>query len=567
MDQADIRFFGFAGHEWRPRADGKFNVHFNIYDGDTRRWLKMTVVGVHQDQTEAWSGSTYVAGWAPIHSALGAGIDSGRLGPDVTAVEITFDGTILSAIRDADLDVTPYVHYLEPDRYELPQDLAVETVARDQLDELGRLAPWVDTVATPPSTRSEKLVFKHYSDTDGIPRAWLEIQWLARLSGHPNIIPLRHLVVAEGYPEGKGGVVGFTIPFLDGGSLETSQATTRPFKLKWAKQLCQVIDDLNLHHGIAHTDVRPRNIMVDDATDNLVLVDFGTATRRGNISQRGVYVPPVYHNTSPPVRSGYTKTDAPVRSGYTKTDAPDTVDPQFKLQFQLEPARDAAPKDEKEEERGEGKEETEENAGGNDLAMQVNRDVASAIVLVHGLLTRSVANRDKWAVDPVYTDLLNGRGTDALVHKGPWIAHPDALLDHPAEDYRAVLVDWLARRRANPGHYQDHTHAPQPFVFPDHMPIPGPEEVQDLADAYNWCLLRRDAVRSGRAIVEWVRPATVALDRSRTLLATGKYLEGDEGGKEPEPKPKAKRTVTGDDRRAKRRKSTSSRAKSTLEEA
>ena len=559
MDQADIRFFGFAGHYWLLQADGKFNVHFNIYDGDTRRWLKMTVVGVHRDQTEAWSGSTYVAGWAPIHSALGAGIDSGRLGPDVTAVEITFDGTILSAIRDADLDVTPYVHYVEPDRYELPRDMALEAVARDQLVELGRLAPWVDTVATPPSTRSEKLVFKHYSDTDGIPRAWLEIQWLARLSGHPNIIPLRHLVVAEGYPEeGKGGgVVGFTIPFLGGGSLETSHAT-RPFKLKWAKQLCQVIDDLNLQHGIVHTDVRARNIMVDHATDNLVLVDFGIATRRGNISQRGFYVPPVYNTSSP------------VRSRYTKTDAADTVDAQFKLQFQFEPARAAAPENEKEEEEGEGKEEgTEENEGGNDLAMQTNCDVASAIVLVHELLTCCAANRDQWAVDPVYTDLLNGQGTDALVHKGPWIAHPDALLDHPAEDYRAVLVDWLARRRANPGHYQDHTHAPQPFVFPDHMPIPGPEEVRDLADAHNWRLLRRDAVRNGRAIVEWVRPATVALDSSRTLLATGKYLEDDaEGGKKPEPKPRAKRTVTeGGGRRAKRRKSTSSQPKSTLEEA
>ncbi|KAK0712780.1 hypothetical protein B0T26DRAFT_622194, partial [Lasiosphaeria miniovina] len=104
-----------------------------------------------------------------------------------------------------------------------------------------------------------------------------EVQWLVRLSGHPHVVPIRHLVVEEG--PGRG-VVGFTVPFLPGGSLEASR-TTRPFKLKWAKQLMQVVNDLNLQHGIAHTDVRLRNIMVDPATDNLVLIDFGTAARCG----------------------------------------------------------------------------------------------------------------------------------------------------------------------------------------------------------------------------------------------------------------------------------------------
>ena len=102
---------------------------------------------------------------APLHSALGAGIDSGRLGPDVTAVTITFGGAILSVSRDTDGDAIPYVHYARPESYGLLWE--VKTVTRDQLVELGRLAPWVDAVSNR-SCPSERLVFKYYSDTDGI---------------------------------------------------------------------------------------------------------------------------------------------------------------------------------------------------------------------------------------------------------------------------------------------------------------------------------------------------------------------------------------------------------------
>src|SRR4051794_3753625 len=123
MEQADFRFFGFADLRWHPAVDGTHNVQFAIYDGDTRRWLGVTVVGVDRKKASTmWQGPGAVQGWAPIHSALGAGIDSGGLGPDITAVSITFGGTILSASRDTDDDTTPYVHYVNPDSYELPLD-------------------------------------------------------------------------------------------------------------------------------------------------------------------------------------------------------------------------------------------------------------------------------------------------------------------------------------------------------------------------------------------------------------------------------------------------------------
>ncbi|KAK0751823.1 hypothetical protein B0T18DRAFT_486311 [Schizothecium vesticola] len=436
------------------------------------------------------------------------GLRQRTAGPDVTAVEITLGGDILSISRDADGDATPYVPYASPDSYGLPFDM--ETVARDQLVELGRLAPWVDVVTTRQSTRSEKLVFKHYSDTDGIPRVWWEVQWLARLSGHPHAIPLRHLVVVEG---SERRVVGFTVPFLPGGSLEASRKT-RPFKLKWAQQLCQVVDDLNLQHGIAHTDVRSRNIMVNSATDNLVLLDFGSAARRGKISQRGSYFPPSLSTGPLMFMLEYTRIDAPLNEpqpGHAtlEREGEEPYDPSIPDYTRI----DAPPNEPQPGHAALGREGEEPN----DLAMLANHDVASVITLVYDLVTLSAAGDVERGTNALYCNLLNG----------PWIAHPDALLDHPADDYRVVLVDWLARRRADPGHYLDHADAPQAFAFPDHMPMPTAEEVQDITnkELAPGKFLRRDAVRAGRAAVNWARPATIALDRSRTLLATGEYLD------------------------------------------
>ena len=183
----------------------------------------------------------------------------------------------------------------------------------------------------------------------------------------------------------------------------------------------------------------------------------------------------------------------------------------------------------------------------DDLAMLANHDVASVIVLVNDLVTRRAADAAEWSTDRRYIDILNGRGTGALLRQ-PWIAHPDALLDHPADEYRVVLADWLARRRADPGHFLDHSSALQAFAFPDHMPMPAAEEVQDMLNQQMapWKFLRRDAVRAGRAIVDWVRPATVALDRSHTLLVTGVYLDDSDGDDDDEgPKQEARGMAKG----------------------
>lgn len=42
----------------------------------------------------------------------------------------------------------------------------------------------------------------------------------------------------------------------------------------------QTVDDLNLKHGIAYQDVAGRNLIVDPAT-NMVLIDFNVSCRVG----------------------------------------------------------------------------------------------------------------------------------------------------------------------------------------------------------------------------------------------------------------------------------------------
>lgn len=94
---------------------------------------------------------------------------------------------------------------------------------------------------------------------------------------HPNIVPFGKVVIDEV----EGGIVGFTSKYIPGGTLDENQA--RAFKLKWLHQLIQVVDDLNFKFGIAHQDVAPRNILIDEVTDSLMLFDFDFSARMGNM--------------------------------------------------------------------------------------------------------------------------------------------------------------------------------------------------------------------------------------------------------------------------------------------
>lgn len=92
---------------------------------------------------------------------------------------------------------------------------------------------------------------------------------------HPNIVPFDKVVVDEL----EGRFVGFTSKYVPGGTLEENVA--RVFKLKWLHQLTDVVDELNLRLGVAHQDIAPRNVLIDESTDALLLFDFNFSARIG----------------------------------------------------------------------------------------------------------------------------------------------------------------------------------------------------------------------------------------------------------------------------------------------
>lgn len=59
---------------------------------------------------------------------------------------------------------------------------------------------------------------------------------------------------------------------------------SRDFRLEWLRQLIKVVDDLNLRYGIAHQDIAPRNLLVNESTDSVMLFDFNFSARINNLS-------------------------------------------------------------------------------------------------------------------------------------------------------------------------------------------------------------------------------------------------------------------------------------------
>lgn len=89
------------------------------------------------------------------------------------------------------------------------------------------------------------------------------------------IVPFHRIVVEK--LQGKEHIVGFTTRYIAGGTLAAKGRSV--FKLKWLKQLLGVIDDLHFKYGIQHQDVAPRNILLHEATDDIMLFDFNNSAR------------------------------------------------------------------------------------------------------------------------------------------------------------------------------------------------------------------------------------------------------------------------------------------------
>lgn len=201
------------------------------------------------------------------------------LGDGVYGISFTqWDGPV-THLTDPDDDVTAYVNNFPLSALGLP--FPVKTVFLSSLTELDRMGPDVDLVsyqeapsaagATAPSPT--KVAFKYWFMHDGMFRTWHELNCWSRLPrDHPHIVPFDSVVLDPH----THGIVGFTTRYIGGGTLHANNATKRPFRLGWLRQLLSAVDDLNYRYGIMHQDIAPRNILIDER-DNLRIFDFNHA--------------------------------------------------------------------------------------------------------------------------------------------------------------------------------------------------------------------------------------------------------------------------------------------------
>lgn len=95
--------------------------------------------------------------------------------------------------------------------------------------------------------------------------------WM-RLPRHPNTVPFDRVVTDEL----EGRVVGFTNNYTSGGSLE--ERKPRVFK-KVASAAHKSRGRFKPLLRISHQDIAPRNLVINDSTDCMMLFDFNFAAR------------------------------------------------------------------------------------------------------------------------------------------------------------------------------------------------------------------------------------------------------------------------------------------------
>ncbi|KAG8157460.1 hypothetical protein KVR01_012844 [Diaporthe batatas] len=194
---------------------------------------------------------------------------------DVTRIEVGEHGELLKCITDPEEDQTSIPFYPSPSDY----PALVPQIRREQLVEISRMGVQVDLCeyASTPGLPPQQVAFKYYINEGNMAVVWDEGNCLLHMPKHPNIIQFHSLVVDQ--IEGQEKVVGFTTPFIPGGTIEDN--ISRPFKLKHLRQLTSTIDYLNLELGISHSDITLYNLLIDETTDNIIIFDFNTVGRMG----------------------------------------------------------------------------------------------------------------------------------------------------------------------------------------------------------------------------------------------------------------------------------------------
>ncbi|KAK0730100.1 hypothetical protein B0H67DRAFT_678011 [Lasiosphaeris hirsuta] len=180
------------------------------------------------------------------------------LAPNVQGVDITPSGEVLATTTD-----NRAVRFHEP--------------YYPSIMEYGLSSPYghgggsslVHGSAIGPRVAALKFPFRNPSFIGG--GLWTGIHILGRLPPHRNVVSMDDLVLEE---ISGLGVVGYTMPCFDGYTL-AKQPAPWSFKLKWLREIMQAVDFLDLECGVINADLIANNILINTATDSVVLIDLG----------------------------------------------------------------------------------------------------------------------------------------------------------------------------------------------------------------------------------------------------------------------------------------------------
>ncbi|TRX88356.1 hypothetical protein FHL15_010732 [Xylaria flabelliformis] len=161
--------------------------------------------------------------------------------------------------------VNTLVSYFAWPRFEDVKEIChLETVDRSHLIEIDRLAPRVDVMED--NRNGQQIVAKWF--LGDARHAWREMLALQSMPLHPHIVPIHNIIL-----DGER-IVGWSSKRVDGTDLEIDKSQ---FKMKWLMQLTRTLDYIHLELGILHGDLQLKNILVEKATDKILLIDFENA--------------------------------------------------------------------------------------------------------------------------------------------------------------------------------------------------------------------------------------------------------------------------------------------------
>jgi hypothetical protein len=193
-------------------------TRLTVIDWDQRRTIAVVTTWVEEDNDV-------------IFEALAEHIDN--IPADAVSIKVSRDGELLSCCLNTDEDPTVIPFY--PSAADFPQGL--RKIRRSDLTEIDRLGVQADaTTYESLSGQIRRVVFKYYTNRSNIAAFWHELNCVIRLPKHPNIVPFDCLVFDTF--DGEDKVVGFTAPFIPGGTVLDN--ISRVFKLKYLKQLIEV---------------------------------------------------------------------------------------------------------------------------------------------------------------------------------------------------------------------------------------------------------------------------------------------------------------------------------------